>query len=149
MAISRRDFLGFLKIACALAALPVSGLARRADRTIASLTAEAPAPSSAEVFVNDIHSQLNRTRVSAVYAPNTVQDLRAIIWTAKRGRAPVSICGRRHSMGGQQFGTDNMFPQEVFQSGWYRHYKKMFEASGQNPQSMRRKHPDAAINSGA
>jgi FAD/FMN-containing dehydrogenase len=63
---------------------------------------------SGENFVNDIHSQLNRTRVSAVYTPNTVEDLRAILQTAKARREPVSICGRRHSMGGQQFGTDDM-----------------------------------------
>ncbi|HJQ23033.1 MAG TPA: FAD-binding oxidoreductase [Blastocatellia bacterium] len=95
MAISRRDFLEFIKATCALAALPANLLARPDDQP-------------AEVYVNDIHSQLNRTRVSAVYMPRTTSDLRAIIQTAKARQTAVSVCGRRHSMGGQQFGSDNL-----------------------------------------
>jgi FAD/FMN-containing dehydrogenase len=108
MTISRRDFLEFLKTSCAIAALPVSLLAKSAGQIALSVNATAPDPASPDAWVNDIHSQLNRTRVSGVYAPNTVQDLRAILQTAKSHRLPVSICGRRHSMGGQQFGTDHM-----------------------------------------
>jgi FAD/FMN-containing dehydrogenase len=108
MTISRRDFLEFLKTSCAIAALPVSLLAKSAGQITPSVKATAPDQASADIFVNDVHSQLNRTRVSGVYAPNTVRDLRAILQTAKSSRIPVSICGRRHSMGGQQFGTDHM-----------------------------------------
>jgi FAD/FMN-containing dehydrogenase len=108
MTISRRDFLEFLKASCAVAALPATVLAEAMDWQIAPAYGETANRVGAEVFVNDIHSQLNRTRVSAVYTPNTVQDLRAILQSAKINRAPVSICGRRHSMGGQQFCADNM-----------------------------------------
>jgi FAD/FMN-containing dehydrogenase len=108
MTISRRDFLEFLKTSCAIAALPVSLLAKNAEQIASSIQATASGNMSTDMFVNDIHSQLNRTRVSGVYTPNTAQDLRAILQTAKSNRTPVSVCGRRHSMGGQQFGTDNM-----------------------------------------
>ena len=108
MTISRRDFLEFLQGACTVAALPASLLAKTIDQQAAPINTAPQSNASAEILVNDIHSQLSRTRVSAVYTPNTVRDLRAIIQTAKTSRSPVSICGRRHSMGGQQFGTDNM-----------------------------------------
>jgi FAD/FMN-containing dehydrogenase len=108
MTISRRDFLEFLKTSCAIAALPVSLLAKTAGQIASPTSVVAPGHMSTEIVVNDIHSQLNRTRVSGVYTPNTVQDLRAILQTAKSNRMPLSICGRRHSMGGQQFGSDNM-----------------------------------------
>src|SRR5262249_42150908 len=59
-------------------------------------------------IVNDIHSQLNRTRVAAIVKPRTVEELQdAIHGAAAEGRA-VSIAGGRHAMGGQQFGEDNL-----------------------------------------
>jgi FAD/FMN-containing dehydrogenase len=108
MTISRRDFLEFVRASCAIAAVPVSLLARSAEHLASALDAMAAPPATAENYVNDIHSQLNRTRVSGVYTPNNLQDLRAILQTAKQQGTPLSICGRRHSMGGQQFGSDNM-----------------------------------------
>jgi FAD/FMN-containing dehydrogenase len=108
MTISRRDFLEFLKASCAIAALPVSLLAEAVDQQLAQLDAASQKSSSADMIVNDIHSQLNRTRVSGVYSPNNLQDLRAILQTAKSKGSPLSICGRRHSMGGQQFAGDGM-----------------------------------------
>ncbi|MFN0105722.1 MAG: FAD-binding oxidoreductase [Bryobacteraceae bacterium] len=51
--------------------------------------------------VNDVHSQLNATRVARVARVRTVEELREIV---RSGRA-VSISGSRHSMGGQQFGS--------------------------------------------
>lgn len=108
MTISRRDFLEFLKTSCAVAALPVSLLAKSAGQLAVAVNATAPINLSADIWVNDIHSQLNRTRVAGVYTPNTVQDLRAILQSAKTNRTPLSICGRRHSMGGQQFGANHM-----------------------------------------
>jgi FAD/FMN-containing dehydrogenase len=53
-------------------------------------------------WVNDIHSQLNRTWVREVLQPASVAELRAIL---ARGR-PVAVAGARHAMGGQQFATD-------------------------------------------
>src|SRR5258708_3607391 len=55
--------------------------------------------------VNDIHSQLNRTRVARVVRPQSLDQLRAAILDARGDGLAVSISGSRHSMGGQQFGT--------------------------------------------
>lgn len=56
--------------------------------------------------VNDVHSQINRTRVRRILRPNSIKALGgAIADAAARGRA-VSLSGSRHSMGGQQFATD-------------------------------------------
>jgi FAD/FMN-containing dehydrogenase len=54
-------------------------------------------------WVNDAHSQLNRTRVAGITRP---EDPEAIQQLLRRGHT-ISICGGRHAMGGQQFGTDN------------------------------------------
>lgn len=108
MTLTRRDFLEFLKTSCAIAALPVSLLAKSAEQMVLPVKVAAPGNMGTDILVNDIHSQLNLTRVSGVYTPNHVQDLRSILQTAKSRQTPVGICGRRHSMGGQQFGTDNM-----------------------------------------
>jgi FAD/FMN-containing dehydrogenase len=58
------------------------------------------------LVVNDIHSQLNRTRVECILRPKSAKELQAAILTAKRAKKPLSIAGGRHAMGGQQFGTD-------------------------------------------
>ncbi|MCU1254553.1 MAG: L-gulono,4-lactone dehydrogenase [Candidatus Angelobacter sp.] len=58
--------------------------------------------------VNDIHSGLNRTRVSRIAAPKTSADVQRIVRQAKARRASISIAGGRHAMGGQQFGTDTV-----------------------------------------
>src|SRR2546423_739266 len=54
--------------------------------------------------VNDLHSQLNRTRVAGIVRPQNVDDLRAIVRRAGADAVPLSIAGGRHAMGGQQFG---------------------------------------------
>lgn len=94
MEISRRGFLNFLKTTCAVAALP-NALRFKA---IAFQAAEQGA-----TVVNDIHSQLNPTRVSRVVKPLTALELRSVIRSAER--KAISIAGGRHAMGGQQFGT--------------------------------------------
>ena len=81
-------------------------LDRREFLKAAGLAALAPAAcvstSREGAWVNDVHSQLNRTWVSAVRKPASIDELRA----ALRGRGPVSIAAGRHSMGGQQFATN-------------------------------------------
>lgn len=57
-------------------------------------------------IVNDIHAQLNATRVTWIVAPHTVEEVRAAIIEARRTGQAISIAGGRHAMGGQQFGTD-------------------------------------------
>ena len=59
-------------------------------------------------FVNDIHSGLNRTRVSKIVTPRSTVEIQEIIRQAKAKRMAISIAGGRHAMGSQQFGTDTI-----------------------------------------
>src|ERR1043166_2866927 len=61
-----------------------------------------------EIWVNDVHSQLNRTRVRELLKPRTREELAEIVRSASRKGLPVSVSGFRHSMGGQQFATDSI-----------------------------------------
>ena len=63
---------------------------------------------SAGPLVNDIHSQLNPTRVAEVVSPDSLEAVREIVMRARREDQPLSIAGGRHAMGGQQFGTDTV-----------------------------------------
>src|SRR5947207_1188590 len=56
----------------------------------------------ASVLVNDIHSQLNPTRVRDIVRPHSQSELVAVI---RKTAGKLSLCGGRHSMGGQQFGS--------------------------------------------
>jgi FAD/FMN-containing dehydrogenase len=58
--------------------------------------------------VNDVHSGLNPTVVARIAAVRSVADIQAAVrQAAAEGRA-VSVCGGRHAMGGQQFGTGSV-----------------------------------------
>jgi len=72
---------------------------RSAAASIRDVLPEIAAPAS----VNDVHSQLNPTRVAGVACPATVGELQDAVRRARRERLPMSVCGGRHSMGGQQF----------------------------------------------
>ena len=61
-----------------------------------------------EIWVNDIHSQLNRTRVRELLLPRSRNELAEIVHSASRKGLPISVSGCRHSMGGQQFATDSI-----------------------------------------
>jgi len=101
---SRREFLDFLKATCAVAALPTA--LTRTSFAQETFLAELPLTDDrSEAVVNDIHSQLNATRVSRVIKPLSSSDLRATILTARAQGKAISISGGRHSMGAQQFGT--------------------------------------------
>jgi FAD/FMN-containing dehydrogenase len=104
MNLSRREFLDFLKATCAVAALP-SVLTSSASAQNAPLAAAPLAAGSSEAIVNDIHSQLNATRVNRIIKPLSSNDLRATLLTAKSQGKALSITGGRHAMGTQQFGT--------------------------------------------
>lgn len=56
--------------------------------------------------VNDVHSQLNPTRVARVCEPSGLPALVDLVQAARREGARLSLCGGRHAMGGQQFGAD-------------------------------------------
>lgn len=59
---------------------------------------------SQERVVNDVHSQLNQTRVRRIIAPASLESLQALVRKARAGRETIAIAGGRHAMGGQQFG---------------------------------------------
>jgi len=65
-----------------------------------------PAPTSR--IVNDIHSQLNRTRVEDVLRPRSLEALQDAVRRARSRGQTISVAGGRHAMGGQQFGTDSV-----------------------------------------
>jgi FAD/FMN-containing dehydrogenase len=60
-----------------------------------------------KIWVNDVHSQLNRTRVRELLAPRTQDELVEIVRRAAKKKIAISVSGCRHSMGGQQFAADS------------------------------------------
>ncbi len=64
----------------------------------------APRVDTKPVWVNDVHSGLNKTLVAKIERPPAADRLREVIVAAREARLPVSIGGGRHAMGGQQFG---------------------------------------------
>jgi FAD/FMN-containing dehydrogenase len=86
-------------------------LTRREFIRTAALFALAPhgfAEREKQVWVNDVHSQLNRTRVRELLRPRSRDELAQIVRSAARKALPISVSGCRHSMGGQQFATDSI-----------------------------------------
>ena len=86
-------------------------LTRREFIRSAALFALAPrifAAPAKEIWVNDVHSQLNRTRVRELLTPRTRDELAEIVRSASRKGLAISVSGCRHSMGGQQFATDSV-----------------------------------------
>src|SRR3989442_12554144 len=86
-------------------------LTRREFIRTAALFALAPRILTArerEIWVNDVHSQLNRTRVRELLKPRSRNELAEIVHSASRKGLPISVSGCRHSMGGQQFATDSI-----------------------------------------
>jgi len=86
-------------------------LTRREFIRTAALFALAPrilAEREREIWVNDVHSQFNRTRVRELLVPRTRDELAEIVRSASQKGLPISMSGCRHSMGGQQFATDSI-----------------------------------------
>jgi FAD/FMN-containing dehydrogenase len=86
-------------------------LTRREFIRTAALFALAPHAFSErekEIWVNDVHSQLNRTRVRELLRPHTRDELAEIVRSASQKALPISVSGCRHSMGCQQFATDSI-----------------------------------------
>src|SRR6202048_85269 len=75
---------------------------------VAPSASRRPAPEAESILVNDIHSQLNPTRVLGISQPRSLEDVQSIVRTARKNRKVISVAGGRHAMGGQQFGTDTL-----------------------------------------
>jgi FAD/FMN-containing dehydrogenase len=56
-------------------------------------------------WANDVHSQLNATRLAGIVPIHSGHELRSVLRSAARDGSKVSIAGSRHAMGGQQFGA--------------------------------------------
>jgi FAD/FMN-containing dehydrogenase len=97
---NRREFLK--ASSGAAAALPLASCIARPIRVQSPYASSIP-PVDTSLVVNDIHSQLNGTRVRAIVKPRTVDEVRAVINQARAAGTSVCIAGGRHAMGGQQF----------------------------------------------
>src|SRR6266571_2523464 len=73
-----------------------------------SSAARGLAPEPESILVNDIHSQLNPTRVLGISQPRSLEGVQSIVRGARKDRKVISVAGGRHAMGGQQFGTDTL-----------------------------------------
>jgi FAD/FMN-containing dehydrogenase len=82
-------------------------LSRRDFLKASSLFALQAAPPATGTIVNDIHSQLNPTRVREVVSIGSVTDLQRALRNAAAAKQAVSIAGGRHAMGAQQFASDS------------------------------------------
>jgi hypothetical protein len=69
-------------------------------------TPNSSANAADDLLVNDIHSQLNPTRVNKVLKPQSTEQLAHIVLSASQQGRTLSLAGKRHAMGGQQFGTE-------------------------------------------
>lgn len=56
-----------------------------------------------QTLVNDVHSQLNATRVHAIVQARSADDVQAAVREARSAGRGVCVAGGRHAMGGQQF----------------------------------------------
>src|SRR5713226_7518395 len=74
----------------------------------ASSASKRLAPEPESILVNDIHSQLNPTRVLGISQPRSLEDVQSLVCTARKDGKVISVAGGRHAMGGQQFGTDTL-----------------------------------------
>jgi FAD/FMN-containing dehydrogenase len=74
----------------------------------ASSASRRPAAAPESIVVNDVHSQLNPTRVLGISQPGSLEDVQNLIRAARRDRKVISIAGGRHAMGGQQFGANTL-----------------------------------------
>ncbi|MEX2303610.1 MAG: FAD-binding oxidoreductase [Bryobacterales bacterium] len=65
-------------------------------------------PRHAGVLVNDIHSQLNATRLHDIVGVDSCELIASAILRARREGLAISVGGARHAMGAQQFGSGTL-----------------------------------------
>jgi len=82
-------------------------LSARAGAALALLPAGCALPERERaLWVNDVHSRLNRTRVKRVERPASTEEVQAVVRRARGEGLAISVAAARHAMGGQQFGSD-------------------------------------------
>src|SRR5262245_50781793 len=64
------------------------------------------APRARGFLVNDVQSRLNPTQVVGIVRVGSLTQLQSAVKAAAERGKPISICGGRHAMGGQQFLTN-------------------------------------------
>lgn len=64
--------------------------------------------SESVITVNDMHSQLNPTRVTEIVKVDSVESIISTVLRAIKQNQFISIAAGRHAMGCQQFGTDTI-----------------------------------------
>ncbi len=84
----------FLKAAGLLALSPLGCVRRLSERD--------------GVLVNDVHSQLNPTRVDRIVSVDSLETVRSTLQRARREGKALSVAGGQHAMGAQQFATDSV-----------------------------------------
>ena len=60
------------------------------------------------IELNDVQSQLNATRVHQIVKPTNMDQVAEVLAAAAKDNRAVSVAGGRHSMGGQQFGSETL-----------------------------------------
>jgi FAD/FMN-containing dehydrogenase len=80
-------------------------MAGSASVLASSSVSRRPAPEPEPILVNDVHSQLNPTRVLEISQPRSLEDVQQMIRSTRKDQKVLSIAGGRHAMGGQQLGT--------------------------------------------
>jgi FAD/FMN-containing dehydrogenase len=110
MMTSRRRFLGAAGLAAGITAVwPEAVLGQGQGQGQGQAQSKGkPKPKPEGVLVNDLHSQLNTTRVFRVVEVDSADAVRKAFALAQREQHPVCIAGGRHAMGGQQFATDGV-----------------------------------------
>jgi FAD/FMN-containing dehydrogenase len=83
-------------------------LSRREFLKASGFFALQAAPRDAGAIVNDIHSQLNATRVQEIAPVSSATDLQRALRRAAAAGQAISIAGGRHAMGAQQFATGSL-----------------------------------------
>jgi FAD/FMN-containing dehydrogenase len=83
-------------------------VSRRDFLKASSMLALQPQVAETGPVVNDIHSQLNATRVREVVTIGSASDLQRALRRADTAGQAVSIAGGRHAMGAQQFAEGSM-----------------------------------------
>jgi FAD/FMN-containing dehydrogenase len=58
-----------------------------------------------EIYVNDVHSKLNRTNVCEIVKPESAEDIQIAVKKTECAGKSISVAGGFHAMGGQQFTT--------------------------------------------